>query len=40
MKITRKVRLSLKALRGYLIAMLAVLLYHVIDLAGVFTNKT
>ena len=33
--ITPSVRLSLKILRGYLILMTAMLLYHVLDLAGV-----
>jgi hypothetical protein len=32
---TPSVRLSLKILRGYLILMIAMLLYHVLDLAGV-----
>ena len=32
---TPSVRLSLKILRGYLILMTAMLLYHVLDLAGV-----
>ena len=32
---TPSVRLSLKILRGYLSMMTAVLLYHVLDLAGV-----
>ena len=31
---TPSVRLSLKILRGYLILMTAMLLYHVLDLAG------
>ncbi len=32
---TTSVRLSLKILRGYLMLMTAMLLYHVLDLAGV-----
>ena len=32
---TPSVRLSLKVLRGYLFLMTAMLLYHVLDLAGV-----
>jgi hypothetical protein len=32
---TPTVRLSLKVLRGYLILMSAMLLYHVLDLAGI-----
>ena len=32
---TPSVRLSLKILRGYLTLMTAMLLYHVLDLAGV-----
>ena len=32
---TPTVRLSLKVLRGYLLLMSAMLLYHVLDLAGV-----
>jgi hypothetical protein len=35
---TSSVRLSLKILRGYLVLMSAMLLYHVLDLAGIFTN--
>ncbi len=35
MPMTPVVRRSLIVLRGYLIAMLGLLLYHVIDLAGV-----
>jgi hypothetical protein len=31
---TSSVRLSLKILRGYLLLMTAMLLYHVLDLAG------
>jgi hypothetical protein len=32
---TPMVRISLKVLRGYLILMTAMLIYHVLDLAGV-----
>jgi hypothetical protein len=32
---TTSVRISLKVLRGYLILMTAMLLYHVLDLAGI-----
>ena len=35
MPITISVRLSLMALRGYLILMMLLVLYHVLDLAGV-----
>jgi hypothetical protein len=35
-KMTSSVRLSLFALRGYLVLMMLLVLYHVIDLAGVF----
>ena len=35
---TPSVRLSLKILRGYLFLMTAMLLYHVIDLAGALNN--
>jgi hypothetical protein len=35
-KMTRPVRLSLRLLRGYLILMTLMLVYHVLDLAGVF----
>ena len=35
MPMTASVKLSLMALRGYLILMMLLLLYHVIDLAGV-----
>jgi hypothetical protein len=35
---TPSVRLSLKILRGYLILMSLMLIYHVLDLAGVFTH--
>jgi hypothetical protein len=34
--ITGSVNLSLKILRGYLLLMSTMLLYHVLDLAGVF----
>jgi hypothetical protein len=35
---TASVRLSLKILRGYLILMSLMLIYHVLDLAGVLTH--
>ena len=35
---TPSVRLSLKILRGYLILMTLMLIYHVLDLAGVLTH--
>ena len=35
---TPSVRLSLKILRGYLILMSLMLVYHVLDLAGVLTH--
>lgn len=35
MPMTASVRLSLIALRGYLVLMMLLVLYHVIDLAGV-----
>ena len=35
---TSTVRVSLVVLRGYLLAMGGMLLYHVLDLAGVFHN--
>jgi hypothetical protein len=34
MRMTLAVRISLLALRGYLILMMLLLLYHVLDLAG------
>jgi hypothetical protein len=34
MPMTTRVRVSLMALRGYLILMMLLVLYHVIDLAG------
>jgi hypothetical protein len=36
MPMTSSVKLSLMALRGYLILMMLLVLYHVIDLAGAF----
>jgi hypothetical protein len=36
MPMTTSVKLSLMALRGYLILMMFLVLYHVLDLAGVF----
>lgn len=35
-EMTRAVRTSLVVLRGYLLAMGGMLLYHVLDLAGIF----
>ena len=35
---TRSVRYSLFSLRGYLIPMFAMVVYHVADLAGVFAK--
>ena len=34
-EMTRAVRISLIVLRGYLLAMGAMLLYHILDLAGI-----
>jgi hypothetical protein len=36
MKMTPAVRLSLIALRGYLVLMMVLVLYHALDLAGLF----
>ena len=36
MPMTASVRLSLVALRGYLLLMMLLVLYHVLDLAGLF----
>jgi hypothetical protein len=36
MPMTTSVKLSLMALRGYLVLMMLLVLYHVIDLAGAF----
>ena len=36
MAMTTSVKLSLMALRGYLVLMILLVFYHVIDLAGVF----
>ena len=36
MRMTTAVRISLLALRGYLTLMMLLVLYHVLDLAGVF----
>ena len=36
MRMTPAVRLSLLALRGYLVLMMLLVLYHVLDLAGLF----
>lgn len=38
-QMTRPVRVSLKVLRGYLIAMSLMLVYHVLDLAGIFARS-
>ena len=39
MPMTVSVRLSLLALRGYLILMMMLVLYHVMDLAGAFARN-
>ena len=39
MPMTASVKLSLMALRGYLILMMFLVLYHVLDLAGVFSSR-
>jgi hypothetical protein len=36
MRMTPAVRISLLALRGYLVLMMLLVLYHVLDLAGIF----
>jgi hypothetical protein len=36
MRMTPAVRISLLALRGYLVLIMLLVLYHVLDLAGVF----
>jgi hypothetical protein len=36
MRMTPAVRISLLALRGYLVLMMLLVLYHALDLAGVF----
>jgi hypothetical protein len=36
MPMTRSVRLSLMSLRGYLVLMMILVLYHVLTLAGIF----
>jgi hypothetical protein len=38
MPMTASVKFSLMALRGYLILMMLLVLYHVLDLAGVFAQ--
>lgn len=38
MPMTMSVKLSLMALRGYLIVMMLLVLYHVMDLAGAFRH--
>ena len=40
MPMTAAVKLSLRALRGYLILMMLLVFYHVMDLAGVFGSHT
>jgi len=40
MPMTVSVKLSLMALRGYLILMMLLVLYHVIDLAGAFGQRS
>jgi len=39
MRITPAVRISLLLLRGYLVLMTLLVLYHVLDLAGVFAKQ-
>lgn len=39
MPMTPSVRYSLLALRGYLILMMLLVLYHVADLAGIFSRR-
>ena len=39
MPMTLSVRLSLLSLRGYLIIMMMLVLYHVLDLAGLFGHR-
>jgi len=38
MKMTPAVRISLLVLRGYLVLMMLLVLYHVLDLAGMFSR--
>jgi hypothetical protein len=38
MKMTLAVRISLLVLRGYLVLMMLLVLYHVLDLAGMFST--
>jgi len=38
MRMTPPVRIALLALRGYLVLMMLLVLYHVLDLEGVFTK--
>ena len=38
MTMTTSVRISLLSLRAYLVLMMILVLYHVLDLAGVFTK--
>jgi hypothetical protein len=39
MRMTPVVRASLLALRGYLVLMIVLVLYHVLDLAGLFGKR-
>jgi hypothetical protein len=39
MRMTPAVRTSLLALRGYLVLMMLLVLYHVLDLAGLFAKQ-
>jgi hypothetical protein len=39
MPMTASVRVSLMALRGYLLLMMLLVFYHVMDLAGAFAHK-
>jgi len=38
MKMTASVRISLLSLRAYLVLMMLLVLYHVLDLAGLFSH--
>ena len=40
MPMTTSVKLSLMALRGYLVVMMLLVLYHVMDLAGAFKHAS
>ena len=39
MAMTRSVRISLLSLRAYLVLMMILVLYHVLDLAGLFSQR-